>query len=91
MAQYKNSGGLFNREKKGDSHPDMGGEMTITQELLDSLPRDSDGDIRIALSVWKAQGPKGVYLRVVPSAPWDGSQTKTYKKETKNELPDPWS
>jgi len=90
MAQYKNSGALFNRAKKADKHPDMGGEMTISPDLLNSLPRDSDGDIRIALSAWKSQGPKGVYLRVIPSAPWEGSNQQT-KKETEDDLPDPWA
>lgn len=93
MAQYKDSGALFNnRNKKTDKHPDMTGEITVSSKLLHSLKEDADGDVRIALSVWKSQGPKGPYLRVIPSAPWEGGQTQPQKnKEFEDDIPDPWA
>jgi hypothetical protein len=92
MAEYKDSGALFNNRKKTtDKHPDMTGEITVSRKLFNSLKEDADGDVKIALSVWKAQGPKGPYLRVIPSAPWDGGQTQPQRKEPQDDIPDPWA
>lgn len=93
MAQYKDSGALFkNNKKTTDKHPDMTGEITLSPKLLNSLKEDDDGDVRISLSVWKAEGAKGAYLRVIPSAPWEGSKTQPQRKEIKeDDIPDPWA
>lgn len=90
--KYTNSGALWKRQKRSDKAPDMGGEILLTQELIDSLPRDEDGDIRMEISAWVRQTAKGEFLSLKAAAPYNATNAKPVKKEiVEDELPDPWS
>lgn len=90
--KYVNSGGLFHRKKTSDKAPDMGGEILLTQELIDSLPRDADGDMTLAISGWVRQSAKGEFVSIKASAPWNGGNNTQPKKEIKeDDIPDPWA
>ena len=91
--KYPNSGALWKRQKRNDKAPDMGGEVLITQELLDSLPRDEDGDLRLEVSAWVRQTPKGEFLSLKVAKPYNADSPKQYtKKEVKeDDIPDPWA
>lgn len=89
--KYTNSGALWKRQKRSDKAPDMGGEVLITQELLDSLPRDEDGDLRLEVSAWIRQTAKGEFLSLKVAKPYNAESSKQTKKETQDDLPDPWS
>jgi hypothetical protein len=87
--KYTNSGALWKRQKRNDKAPDMTGDILITQELIDSLPRDADGDIRIEVSAWIRQTAKGEFLSLRVAKPWNSD--KPAKKETEDDIPDPWA
>jgi hypothetical protein len=88
--KYTNSGALWKRQKRNDKAPDMGGEVLITQELIDSLPRDADGDIRLEISAWTRQTAKGEFLSLKVAKPYNAETVKP-KKEIEDDLPDPWA
>lgn len=91
--KYTNSGALWKRQKKSDKMPDMGGEVLLTQELIDSLPRDEDGDLRLEISAWIRQTAKGEFLSLKAAKPYnaDSAPRPQPKKEIEDELPDPWA
>lgn len=91
--KYTNSGALWKRQKRNDKAPDMGGEILLTQELIDSLPRDEDGDLRLEISAWIRQTAKGEFLSVKAAKPYNAESPKQYaKKEVKeDDIPDPWA
>jgi len=89
--KYTNSGALWKRMKKNDKAPDMAGDILITQELIDSLPRDADGDLKIEVSGWIRQTAKGEFISLRVSKPWDSGNAKPAKKDTEDDIPDPWS
>lgn len=88
--KYPNSGALWKRQKRNDKAPDMQGDILITKELIDSLPRDEDGDFRVEVSAWIRQTPKGEFLSLRVSKPWN-PDAKPVKKETEDDIPDPWA
>jgi hypothetical protein len=92
--KYVNTGALWKRQKKSDKAPDMGGEILLTQELIDSLPRDADGDLRLEVSAWVRQTAKGEFLSLRAAKPYNAEQTKPakpVKKEIEDDIPDPWA
>lgn len=89
--KYVNSGALWKRAKKSDKAPDMGGEVLLTQELIDSLPRDDDGDIRLELSAWIRETAKGEFLSLRAQKPYNASPSKPLKEIKEDDIPDPWS
>ncbi len=92
--KYTNSGALWKRQKKNDKAPDMGGELLLTQDLIDSLPRDEDGDIRLEVSAWVRQTAKGEFLSLKAAKPYNAAPSRpvTAKKDIEeDELPDPWA
>jgi hypothetical protein len=90
--KYVNSGALFSRKKSSDKAPDMGGDILLTQELLDSLPRDADGDLTLSVSGWVRQSPKGEFISLKASAPWNGGAKPQPKKEiVEDDIADPWA
>lgn len=88
--KYTNTGALWKRPKRNDKAPDMGGEVLLTQELIDSLPRDEDGDIRMELSAWIRKTAKGEFLSIRVSKPWNSDKPQQ-KKEIEDDIPDPWA
>ena len=83
--KYVNSGALFSRKKTSDKAPDFGGDLLISADLIKSLPRDADGDIKIELAAWVRQSAKGEFFSLRASAPFQS------KKEKEDAIPDPWA
>jgi hypothetical protein len=90
--KWVNSGALFRRQKTKEKSPDMSGDILLSRDLLNSLPKDSDGDLTLSISAWKQSGPKGEFLSLKASAPWNGGANPQPKKEiVEDDIADPWA
>lgn len=61
MNKYENSGAIFNRNKKSDKGPDMGGDFTLGGEVLDYIIRqyESGQEVKLDISAWRRHSNNG--------------------------------
>lgn len=78
--EYDNSnrGALFARQKRSANAPDMGGEITLSGEVLDYILDEArqGRDPKVSLSAWRKQGNSGPMMSLSVQKPWDGGQSR---------------
>ena len=88
-------GVLFQREKKKSNYPDMGGNIILSQDLLEHLNEQlSQGEpLKLDIAAWKKVPRSGgdPFLSISVSKPWvpDGDQPKKPAKK-KDDFTAPW-
>lgn len=69
----RNRGAMFPRQKKSDRSPDMGGDITITDDVLDYIVQNArSGSVKISVSAWRAmsRGNKA-FTKLAVSVPFE--------------------
>ena len=69
---YPNSGALFQRDKRGPSSPDMGGDFTIDAEVLDYVMKCANAgeQVKLEISTWRKQGRSGDFQSITVNIPY---------------------
>jgi len=78
--EYPNSGALFTNSFKVGKQPDFKGNITLERSLVKQLLSESNDDsVKINLSGWTRQGPRGEFVSLVYDAykkPEEGAPSK---------------